>query len=103
MSGPVFGFLVFSDGSFSGAVIRDISLANSLHQRGYGVVIYWLLSCNRNLVSAGIRQRILGIETPERDSTRTDAQTVDGFMESFCRKVCDGGESDPALETRLLK
>jgi hypothetical protein len=56
---PVFGFLAFTSGSYEGAIIRDLRLANELHRRGFRVVIYWMMETNRQLVSAGIRQRIL--------------------------------------------
>src|SRR5437763_15208066 len=59
MPAPVFGFLAFTSGSFEGAIIRDMRLANALHARGYKVVIYWMMDRNPDLVSAGITQRTL--------------------------------------------
>src|ERR1700760_2883119 len=59
MSQPVFAFLAFTSGSYEGAIIRDMRLANALHQRGYKVVIYWMMERNAELVDKGIPQRVL--------------------------------------------
>src|SRR5207248_9217186 len=59
MPEAVFGFLAFTSGSFEGAIIRDMRLANALHARGHKVVIYWMMDRNPDLVSSGITQRML--------------------------------------------
>ena len=41
-NGPVFGFLLLG-GPLSGAMIRDIRLANELKARGYGVHVWWAM------------------------------------------------------------
>src|SRR4051812_25339195 len=56
---PVFGFLAFTSGSFEGAIVRDMRLANELHRRGFKVVVYWMMDRNGELVDSGIRQRVL--------------------------------------------
>src|SRR5947209_2667143 len=53
----VFAFLAFTSGSYEGAIIRDMRLANALHRRGFKVVIYWMMERNPELVDKGIRQR----------------------------------------------
>src|SRR5882672_4942687 len=59
MAVPVFGFLAFTSGSFEGAIIRDMRLANALHARGHKVVIYWMMDRNPDLVARGVTQRML--------------------------------------------
>jgi glycosyltransferase involved in cell wall biosynthesis len=59
MARPVFAFLAVTSGSFEGAIIKDMRLANELHARGFRVVIYWMLQTNRELVSPHIPQRVL--------------------------------------------
>jgi glycosyltransferase involved in cell wall biosynthesis len=56
MAKPVFGFLAFTSGSYEGAIVRDMRLANSLHRRGFKVVIYWAMETNRGLVDPAIQQ-----------------------------------------------
>src|SRR5882672_9837063 len=53
---PVFGFLAFTSGSYEGAIIRDMRLANALHRRGHKVVVYWMMERNRELLDEGIPQ-----------------------------------------------
>ena len=57
MKAPVFGFLIFTAGTYEGAMVRDTRLANALHRRGYKVVIYWFMETNRKMVDPGIKQR----------------------------------------------
>lgn len=56
---PVFAFVVLGSGDFLGATVRDIALANSLHRRGYKVVVYWMMESNPEMVDPGIVQRML--------------------------------------------
>src|SRR5438046_9761900 len=59
VAGPVFGFLAFTSGSYEGAIIRDIRLANELHRRGFAVRIYWLMEQNSDLVDEKVPQSML--------------------------------------------
>jgi hypothetical protein len=122
---PVFAFLAFTSGSYEGAIIRDMRLANALHRRGYRVIVYWMMEQNRKLLDAGIPQRVLCngmryqftrpsafMETlgrmvrplmPEERRRRFVLQHPDylnRLMSNFCRAICDG---DPALSRRLAK
>lgn len=54
-----FAFVTIGSGSYLGSTVRDLTLANDLHRRGYKVVVYWMLECNPDLVDDGIKQRIL--------------------------------------------
>jgi len=127
MPQPVFAFLAFTSGSFEGAIIRDMRLANALHRRHYNVVVYWMMEHNRELVDHGIRQRMLcrgtryqfrrpsviadrlgGVffalpASVRREFVQRHPDYVDRLMRHLCRNICDGGESDPALVSRLLK
>ncbi|MGA2497204.1 MAG: glycosyltransferase family 4 protein [Tepidisphaeraceae bacterium] len=125
MDTPVFGFLAFTSGSFEGAIIRDMRLANELHRRGFKVVIYWMMERNRELVDKGIRQRMLcngmryqfrrpsGIferigrilsvfpARLRREFMQRRPDYVDQLMGNYVRSLCDGPESDPRLVSRL--
>lgn len=103
MDSPVFGFLAFSGGSLSGAIIRDMKLANALRRRGYKVVVYWMFNRNQELLDAGIRQRMLCVRMPYSHEVLTHTEDMDRFMETFCVSVCNGGESDPELVGRLVE
>lgn len=56
---PTFGFVIIGSGSYLGATIRDLTIANLLHRRGFKVVVYWMLECQRELLDPGITQRML--------------------------------------------
>jgi hypothetical protein len=56
---PTFAFVTIGNGSYLGSTIRDITLANALHRRGFRVAVYWMLECKPELVAEGIRQRML--------------------------------------------
>ena len=125
MPAPVFGFLAFTSGSFEGAIIRDMRLANALHARGHKVVIYWMMDRNPDLVARGITQRMLCRGTRYQfkkpcgvmdklsapffampaDLRRTFMQRhpdyLDRLMTNLCRAICDGGQSDLKLARRL--
>jgi glycosyltransferase involved in cell wall biosynthesis len=127
MPAPVFGFLAFTSGSFEGAIIRDMRLANSLHRRGHKVVIYWMLERNSSLVDPGIPQRMLcrgpryQFEKPCGVMDKLSAPLyafspamrkafmqrrpdyVDRLMSNFCRSICKGGRDDPKLARRLAR
>lgn len=125
MGGPVFGFLAVTSGSFEGAIIRDMRLANELHRRGFRVVVYWVLQRNPALVDAGIPQRVLcsalryGGPRPtalgalagrlfDRLPAHRRIQVLQTWPDmatrvarNFCNVLCDGGTSDPAVIQRL--
>ncbi|MFI5381504.1 MAG: glycosyltransferase family 1 protein, partial [Tepidisphaerales bacterium] len=125
MASPVFGFLAFTSGSFEGAIIRDMRLANELHRRGYKVVVYWMMERNRELVDKGVRQRmlcngmryqfrrpsgiferlgrILSVFPPRlrREFMQRHPDYVDQLMGNYVHSLCDGPESDPKLVSRL--
>jgi hypothetical protein len=126
MAEPVFGFIAFTSGSFEGAIIRDMRLANALHRRGYKVVVYWMMERNAELVDDGITQRMLcrgtryqyakpsaifdsiGSATrifpakQRREFMQKHPEYVDRLMSNFCGVLCDGGEADPRLVDRLI-
>ena len=119
---PVFALLVFTSGSYEGAVIRDLRLADELHRRGYPVHIYWMMETNASLVKEKIPQRLLcrgqryqrskpsGLFDAAGQLLRLyPAQRRRRFVQQhpdylnrltchFINAVCDG---DPALEARL--
>src|SRR5688572_22799043 len=126
MAEPVFGFVAFTSGSFEGAIIRDMRLANALHRRGYKVVVYWMMERNAELVDDGITQRMLcrgpryqfrkpsGVfdavggalrvfpAKTRREFMQKHPEYVDRLMSNFCGVLCDGGEADPRLVDRLI-
>lgn len=124
MSAPIFGFLAFTSGSYEGAIIRDMRLANELHRRGYKVVVYWMMERNSELVAEGIPQRVIcsgmryqfkrpsglmdrvgrmfRIVPPARRRRfmQEHPDYVNRLMGNCCRAICDG---DPGLTRRLEK
>lgn len=122
---PVFAFLAFTSGSYEGAIIRDMRLANDLHRRGYPVHIYWLMERNDELVDAGVPQHMLARGT--RFLFKKPSGFFDGLgklgalvpaqrrrlfinqhpefgkrlMGNLMRNICDGGRSDPRLLSKL--
>ena len=122
MPAPVFAFLAFTSGSYEGAIIRDMRLANSLHRRGYKVVIYWMMERNPELVDKDIPQYTLcngmrfqfkkpngfmdaiGRATAivpaarRRRFVQKHPNYVNRIMRNCCRAICDG---DAALSRRL--
>ena len=125
MPQPVFAFLAFTSGSYEGAIIRDMRLANALHRRGYKVHVYWLMEKNPELVDAGISQsvlaratryrfrkpsrladeygRIFGLVPAQRRRRflNTHPEYIADLMGNLMRVICDGGRSDPGLLDRL--
>jgi len=125
MPQPVFAFLAFTSGSYEGAIIRDMRLANDLHRRGFKVHVYWLMEKNPELVDEGVPQSILARGT--RYQFRKPSRTMDGMgrlfnlfpaarrrlfmshhpdyvfrlMGNLMHVIGDGGRSDPGLLNRL--
>jgi glycosyltransferase involved in cell wall biosynthesis len=113
---PVFAFLAFTSGSFEGAIIRDMRLANALHRRGYRVHVYWMMETNKSLVEPGIPQSVLatglryysrkpsgffdkfgklGRFVPQQRRRRTLQQSpklVDRLLSNFVHAICDGDD-----------
>ena len=56
---PVFAFVTIGSGSYLGSTMRDVTLANLLHRRGFKVMFYWMLEWKRDLLDPGITQRLL--------------------------------------------
>lgn len=124
MTKPVFAFLAFTSGSYEGAIIKDLRLANSLHRRGFKVHVYWLMESNRDLVADGINQRVLSRGSRyllNRPSRLLDAMGIIGrlwtparrrrwmqehrnltlrMLTNFVVSMCDGC-NDPSLVRRL--
>ena len=122
---PIFAFLAFTSGSYEGAIIRDMRLANDLHRRGYPVQIYWMMEKNPELVDPKIPQRVLvrGLRYQfKRPSGLLDRlgkllnifpaarrrlflnqhpEYVARLACNFMRVICDGGRSDQRLLDRL--
>ena len=126
-SPPVFAFLAFTSGSFEGAIIRDMRLANELHRRGYKVVVYWMMERNAELVEEGILQRrlvggmryqfrspsgiferignALGIfpASRRREFAQRHPAYLDRIMTNLTHSICSGGESDAPIVSRLIR
>src|SRR5258706_7079908 len=125
MPQPVFAFLAFTSGSYEGAIIRDMRLANDLHRRGFKVHIYWLMEQNPELVDARIPQSILARATRyrfrkpsrladeygrllalvpaqrRRRFLNTHPEYIAKLMGNLMHVICDGGRSDSGLLNRL--
>jgi glycosyltransferase involved in cell wall biosynthesis len=124
---PTFGFLAVTSGSFEGAIIRDMRLANELHRRGFRVVVYWMVQQNDGLLAPGIPQRVLARAMRYATRRPTALGEVAGalfdllpadtrvrwlqaqprlaryFARNLISVVCDGGATDPRLVSRLAR
>ncbi len=75
---PVFGFLLLG-GPLSGALVRDIRLANELADRGYTVHVWWAVDRRRSSpLSAKIRQHWL-FHGFRYSSSRRGSRIADAF------------------------
>jgi glycosyltransferase involved in cell wall biosynthesis len=125
MPQPVFAFLAFTSGSFEGAIIRDMRLANDLHRRGFKVHVYWMMERNPALLDRDIPQSVLARATryrfkkPRRAADaygrifnlvpakrrrrflNVHPQYIKMLMGNLMRVICDGARSDPGLLDRL--
>ena len=121
---PVFGFLLFG-GPLSGALIRDVRLANELARRGFAVHVWWAMDREQGTpLRDEIRQRWLFhgfrywppwisdlgdaggklITATTRDKNRRRSaqkrpELLRRVMEGLIRRACKGVEAD----RRLLK
>jgi glycosyltransferase involved in cell wall biosynthesis len=120
---PVFGFLLLG-GPLSGALVRDIRLANELADRGYTVHVWWAVDRRRSSPLSGrIRQHWLfhgfRYSSSRRGSRIADAfgrlltrilheknrlrwlqkrpYVLDRVMKGLVRRVCDSVDGDRRL------
>lgn len=127
MPTPVFAFLAFTSGSYEGAIIRDMRLANALHRRGLKVVVYWMMERNPDLVDPGIPQRMLcrglryrfkkpigvldALAAPlftlparmRREFIQRHPGFADTILTNFCRVISGDGERDAGVVSRLIR
>lgn len=123
---PSFAILTMGSGDYLGSTVRDLTLANALRRRGYKVVVYWMLECNKELADPGVEHRMLCHGTryhfsrpsefldrvvggalfmlPKRLRVRA-IQRRGGYIErllaNMLRSLFAGPEPDPALARRL--
>ncbi len=127
-SNPTFALVTIGNGSYLGSTVRDITLANALHRRGFKVVVYWMLECVPELVADGIRQRMLCYGTRYQfqrpsefldrmigallfliplDSRVRFAQSLPGYIDkllvNLIRSLYETPGADRLLVKRLLK
>jgi len=129
---PVFGMVLWG-GPLTGALIRDIHLANELSSRGYRVHTWWAMDRpKRSPLRREIKQhwlfsiiRYWGPQTAGVSYDLKDAlgravswffpekywinffqrqhKTLDDFMKGFLLRVCDGVEQDDRLVKRFAQ
>ena len=127
-SKPIFAFVTIGSGSYLGSTVRDITLANHLHRRGFKVFIYWMMEWKPELVDKGITQRLLchgtryQFKQPSEFMDRVIGsllfllpvtfrvritQRIPGFvdrlLENLMRALHQTPESDRTLVKRLLQ
>lgn len=123
---PGFAILTMGSGDYLGSTVRDLTLANALHRRGFKVVIYWMMETNRELADPGIEHRMLCHGTryhfqrpselldrvlgaalfllPKRLRVRAVQKKigyVDRLLANLVRSLYAEPEPDPALAQRL--
>ncbi len=124
---PTFAFVTVGSGSYIGSTVRDLTLANALHRRGFKVVVYWMLECNPNLVADGIPQRMLchgtryqfrrpsefldriigwllfriPLHHRTRFVQRLGDDYIDRLLQNLIRSLYESREADAALSRRL--
>lgn len=54
-----FAFVIVGSGDYLGSTVRDLSIANTLHRRGFKVVVYWMMEVNAQMADPGIEHRML--------------------------------------------
>jgi len=127
-SNPTFAFVTIGSGSYLGSTVRDLTLANSLHKRGFKVIIYWMLENNAALVAEGVEQRMLCYGTryqfkrpsqlldrllgpmlfalPRRVRTAV-TQNIPGFVDRLLSHLVQSlfsqNDPDPGLARRLAR
>lgn len=123
---PRIAILTMGSGDYLGSTVRDLTLANALHRRGFPVTIYWMMESNRELADAGIAHRMLCHGTryhfrrpselldrvlgralfllPKRLRVRAvqrRAGYVDRLLANLMRSLYGQPRPDPALARRL--
>ncbi|WP_295995806.1 glycosyltransferase family 4 protein [Rugamonas sp.] len=123
---PGFAILTMGSGDYLGSTVRDVTLANALHRRGFKVVIYWMMESSQEMADAGIEHRMLCHGTryhfqrpsewldralgaalfllPKRLRVRAvqrRAGYVDRLLANLVRSLYAGAAPDPALARRL--
>lgn len=123
---PSFAILTMGSGDYLGSTVRDLTLANALHRRGFKVVIYWMMETNRELADPGIEHRMLCHGTryhfqrpselldrvlgaalfllPKRLRVRAVQKRtgyVDRLLANLVRSLYAGAVPDPVLARRL--
>lgn len=125
---PVFGCILFG-GALTGALVRDVRVANELADRGYRVHVWWVMdqprvsplrpSIREDLLFAGMRyrfgrrsavaeqaQRLLRSVCPDRIRARLAQRypsVIEGMMRNFLRLACDGLENDMPVVQRFAR
>lgn len=126
---PVFG-MVLMGGVLSGALVRDVRLANELVRRGYKVHVWWAMDRSKTAeLDPAIEQRwlfngfrFMGVPGGNRlmeavgraanfvypDKRRSHwlqrrPKQLKRMMENLMRRVCDGVERDGAIVRRFAR
>jgi len=126
---PVFGFLLFG-GPLSGALVRDVRLANELAARGFDVHVWWVMDRRKSSkLHARVRQhwlfhslryfysrrgsdawdlfgRTLTLVMHEKNRLRGPQkrpELLQRAMQGLVRRVCDGVEGDRRLVRRFAR
>ncbi len=124
---PVFG-IVLMGGPLSGALVRDVRLANALVAQGYTVHVWWAMDrlrkspldarIHEHWLFHGYRYRGRGKARPWRDSwgrltsrifsdrarahhSQKHPAMLEALMQGLTRHVCNGVESDQRLLKRF--
>jgi glycosyltransferase involved in cell wall biosynthesis len=125
---PVLGFVLFG-GSLSGALVRDVRLANELSRRGYPVHVWWAMDWQKTAgLAPNIQQHWLfhglrfwgpiapaatevigkGLNLWFDDKARAHGaqrrpHMLNRMMENLTRCVCDGADRQTAIVSRFAR
>ena len=127
-SRPVFGHILVG-GALSGALIRDIRLANELAQRGFEVHVWWVLDIQKeapldprikqHVIFSGLRylyrlgrpvmdalgklsQKLYSDKKRSRYMQKRE-KSMAAMMGNFLKLVADGVETDPGPLRRFIR
>ncbi len=126
--GPVFGFILLG-GPLSGALVRDVRLANELAERGFGVRVWWVADRRKSMtLHRDIRQhwlfhglrygfgggsdvadatgRLLTAVTHDKNRVRgaqKRPEVLRRVMEGMIRRVCSSVDGDRRLVRRFAR
>ncbi len=124
---PTFG-MIFLGGSLSGALIRDIRLANELADRGFDVHVWWAMdqpkdsplrpSITEHHLFGGFRYkanwgrglheaagqvlRAMSSDKSRQRSVQKRPQLIERMMGNLMRLIVDGIGNDPAVTKRFV-